>query len=129
MENDLFNQLLAIGKTGDFSQISSLTGAGSWDEVIKITPHGNGIDSFCKQLPEDEKIAFIKAVAAYENTVGPFGSVTSLVRLLPLIEDNEAVFDWVLKIQIATSTTPMDQNHSRSTTTSKSRNKKDVFRA
>jgi|AntRauTorckE6833_2_1112554.scaffolds.fasta_scaffold05603_3 ankyrin repeat protein len=97
MEKDVFKQLLDIGLSGDFSKVDSVTGAGSWDEVIKITPHRNGIDSFCQGLALGERKAFVKAVAVYENTAGSLGSVTSLARLLPLIENDEDIFDWILQ--------------------------------
>ena len=43
-------------------------------------------------------MAFIKAVAAYEDTVDGLGSVTLLHHLLPHINDSDhAVVDWILR--------------------------------
>lgn len=94
----VFQSLLAIGRTGRFAEVSSLSGAGVHEQVLHFADdlRGSRIESL-RQLSAEDRVGFIKAVAVYENSVGGIGSVTALQRLLPLVEDEDhALLDWVL---------------------------------
>ena len=44
-----------------------------------------------------ERVAFVKALAVYEDTVGGLGSTTGLKQVFPLVPDGDyAVMDWIL---------------------------------
>jgi hypothetical protein len=94
----LFDSLLAIGRSGRFEGIHSLPGVGVHDTISRFADtHRKALIGYFIALDESDKGFFVKAVAAYENTVGGLGSVTTLHSLLPLMEDpNHSIIDWIL---------------------------------
>lgn len=94
----LIELLLALGRAEDYSAIGDVPGAGVHAEVLRFS------DSLRRDnLPQIEvlsgsdRVAFAKALAVYENTVGGLGSVTALERVLPLVHDHDhALLDWIL---------------------------------
>lgn len=101
---DVCDQLLDIGTRKAFEEISGVPGAGSWNGVAKVS-HSTTIRTYCEMLNQNHRAAFIKAIAAYEDTIptthsgGPLGSTTALefllTRLTPKYHDS--VLDWVLR--------------------------------
>lgn len=95
---DLIERLLRAGLAEDCESIARLSGAGIHAQVLRFSDslRGARLDAIA-QLPQAECLAFAKALAIYENTVGGLGSVTALQRVLPLLQDrNHAVLDWIL---------------------------------
>jgi len=95
---ELFEGLLSIGRSGRFEDVQSLPGAGIHAKVLRLADaHFQTIIGYVAKLNNSDRRCFIMAVAAYENTVGGLGSVTSLFRLLPLVDDpDHVVIDWIL---------------------------------
>jgi hypothetical protein len=95
---NLLEKLTEIGKKGVLDEIKGVMGAGIHSEICQIAgSEREEITTFCKSLSSSERIAFVKAIAAYENTVGGIGSVTSLTVLLPLVEDpDKSTLNWIL---------------------------------
>lgn len=96
---NFFDQLLEIGRHERYDEIHRVPGAGVQEAVIHFAGSGlHQVLKFCKDLPRDDRRAFIMAVAKYEDSVGGIGSVTTLHRLLPLAEDPKAeLLDWILQ--------------------------------
>ena len=93
-----FAHLLSIGRAGRFADTQKLPGAGVHAAVLRLADsHMNALLSYFVELDQPARSCFIKAIAAYEDTVGGLGSVTTLHRLLPLTEDpDHAILDWIL---------------------------------
>ncbi len=96
--NALFNSLLLIGRSGHFQDALSLPGATQHGAVLRIADTNRQLlVSYFDKLEQSDRPGFIKAIAAYENTVGGLGSVTTLKRLLPLLtEQYEETLNWIL---------------------------------
>ena len=94
-----FSDLLALGRTEDYSAISGLPGAGTHADVLRVADvHRKALLAFFADLSPPDRVSFVKAVAVYENTVGGLGSVTTLHYLLPDIDDpDHAILDWILR--------------------------------
>lgn len=94
----LFDGLLTIARDRRFDGVVDLPGAGQHRAVLRIADvHLSALIDFVEQVPKQVRADFVKAVAAYENTVGGLGSVTTLKRLLPLLGDSELeALDWIL---------------------------------
>ena len=93
----LLESLLAIGRSEHFADVVRLPGAGNHAAVLRLSDHHAEIlVTFVTALSNDDRIAIEKAVAAYEHTVGGVGSVTTLQRLLPLIDDPaRSTLEWI----------------------------------
>jgi len=94
----VFECLVRIGQYGNYPAITDVPGAGNPECVIRFSNSllGTFLADIARLSPSD-RAAFVKAVAAYEDTVGGLGSVTALQRLLPLIQDDDhAILDWIL---------------------------------
>jgi hypothetical protein len=95
----LVDQLVAAGLAEDFAAVASLPGAGNHAQVLRFASslRGDGLKAVVEGMTDAQRIAFIKALAVYENTVNGLGSVTPLCRLIPLAPgDDEATIDWVV---------------------------------
>jgi len=95
----LVDQLVAAGLAEDFAAVASLPGAGNHAQVLRFASslRGDGLKAVVEGMTDAQRIAFIKALAVYEDTVNGLGSVTPLCRLIPLAPgDDEATIDWVL---------------------------------
>lgn len=78
-------ELLECGIRGDYVSIQTLPGAGDRRKVSQLTAGDlNVAAEFFNALRVPEQIAFLKAVAAYEDTAGGMGSVTLLETLASL---------------------------------------------
>jgi hypothetical protein len=96
--SELNKMLLNAGRSIDFDSILSFPGAGSHKQVLNFSDkiRGQLLDEFCL-LGFSDRVAFVKALAVYENSVGGLGSVTALHRILPLMpDDNHILLDWIL---------------------------------
>lgn len=83
--SQLLQQLLDYGIRGDFDAIKQLPGAGNRGDVARLTDGGLSVSTeFFESLHTVEQVAFLKAVAAYEDTAGGMGSVTLLEHLASL---------------------------------------------
>jgi len=94
----LVEQLVAVGRTGDFRAAEGLPGAGSHAQVVRFSSslRGDGLKVLDALTSEDLR-AFVKALAVYEGTVNGLGSVTALHHVLPLVKDEDhSLVDWVL---------------------------------
>jgi hypothetical protein len=92
-------RLLEIGRSERFSEIAGIPGLQDHSSVLQLAGvYHDDIVSFTKVLSSDDRVAFVKAVAMVEHSVGGLGSVTNLERLFPLADDPErTVLDWVLR--------------------------------
>lgn len=99
MRSSLFSGLLECGRTAEFVRINKLPGAGVHHEVLRLADRDFwDLLKFFESLEQEDRIALLKAIAVYEHSVGGLGSVTTLHRLLPLVEDSDrSVLDWILK--------------------------------
>ena len=78
-------QLLDYGIRGDFDAIKQLPGAGNRREVTRLTDGGLSLSTeFFERLNTVEQVAFLKAVASYEDTADGVGSVTLLEHIASL---------------------------------------------
>jgi hypothetical protein len=94
----IFQALINCGRREDYSAVAAIPGAGIHAQVLDFsdTLRRSGLDQV-KALSGDDRVAFVKALATYEHTVGGLGSVTALERVLPLVpDDDHAVLDWIL---------------------------------
>lgn len=97
----LLQSLLTAGRTGDFGSIAGLPGAGVHHQVCIFSERlcGPLLDEIAS-LPTQDRAAFAKAVAVYENSVGGLGSVTALQHVLRLfrndVHEGQMVIDWIL---------------------------------
>ena len=95
-------QLLDCGIRGDFDAIKQLPGAGNHGDVMRLADRGLRISTeFFGSLNTVEQGAFLKAVAAYEDTAGGMGSVTLLEKLASLksLRDDDPrreAYAWIL---------------------------------
>lgn len=96
---ELYDQLLEIGRSQRFDEITRIPGAGNHAEVVRFAGSGlEGLLNFCKVLEQGDRRALIRAVAMYEDTVAGIGSVTTLQRLVPLADDPKGdLLDWILR--------------------------------
>jgi hypothetical protein len=95
---NLIKSLVAAGRNEDFGSVTMLPGAGVHSEVLAFSDQirGLAVDEI-GQFSVYDRVAFVKALAAYENSVGGLGSVTALQRVLPFVPDEDhQVFDWIL---------------------------------
>lgn len=83
--SQLLQRLLDCGMRNDFDAIRELPGAGNRGDVTRLTRGDSSVPTeFFNGLNITEQVAFLKAVAAYEDTADGVGSVTLLERLAPL---------------------------------------------
>lgn len=96
---DIFDGLLKLGRSNNFDKIAVIHGAGDHAAVCELASrYKRDVIDYVSQLSQPDQIAFIKAIATYEDTVGAIGSVTSLFYLMPMVQDYEEVLlDWVLR--------------------------------
>lgn len=104
MQLDLsLEKLLQAGRAGAFSDIAAdITGlpelCPNMAVVQLLDRSRDQLVPYAKHLSGSDLIAFIKAIAVLEHQVGGRGSVTHLVRLLPLVADPDRIFlDWILR--------------------------------
>jgi hypothetical protein len=94
----VLEELLNLGKSDVLANVIGMPGAGVHHDVVLFSTFRERIITFASQLSPKDQAAFVKAVAAYEDTVGGIGSVTLLRHLLPILDDPERnVLDWVLR--------------------------------
>lgn len=96
--DDLIARLIAVGMAQSWTDIAGLVGAGDHQKVLRyssdIRTHRIG---YLQTLEHSQIHAFAKALAAYEDTVGGLGSVTTLSVVIPLLGEGEnATLDWIL---------------------------------
>lgn len=96
---EIFKGLLKIGQEECFENITQIPGSGVHKHVCDIvSKHREKMLEFFINLSLVEKLAFIKAIAVYEESVQGVGSITSLrefFRNTPEIYIE--ALDWVLK--------------------------------
>ena len=94
----LIEKLVSAGRAGNFRTVEALPGAGNHAQVLRFSSslRGEILEVFDAMTYQD-RVAFVKALAVYENTVNGLGSVTALKQLLPLVQDDDhSLIDWVL---------------------------------
>jgi hypothetical protein len=96
----LVGELLAVGRAGNPSAASSLTGAGSHAKVVLAASRMRGpILNEIAAWPVADRVALAKSFAVYEDTVGGIGSVTALAYLMRLFRDSAdqgyETFAWI----------------------------------
>ncbi|MBK7015124.1 MAG: hypothetical protein IPH39_05975 [Sulfuritalea sp.] len=93
------DKLVEIGQSGNFLALADLPKFQDHRSVCSLADeHRNHVVAFARALAADDLIAFVKAVAMLEHSVGGLGSVTNLRRLLPLVPDRERhLLDWILR--------------------------------
>lgn len=106
MVGEICVRLLDIGTRKAFDEVVEVPGAGSFEGVTKIV-YESKIRHYCESLKQSQRAAFVKAVAAYENTIpsdsstswSPLGSTTALESLIPLLSKkyHDSVLDWILR--------------------------------
>ena len=90
--------LINCGRDEDYSAVAAIPGAGVHALVLRFsdTLRHSGLEQI-ESLSASDRVAFVKALAVFEHTVGGLGSVTALERVLPLIpDDDHAILDWIL---------------------------------
>lgn len=96
---EFINLLLEAGKSADPNKALLLPGAGNFSDVSHFS--GNLHLRLLASWPLSDRIAFTKALACYEGSIGDLGSVSALWRVLPLFQDSPAVgyevYNWILK--------------------------------
>lgn len=94
----LIEQLVAAGLADDFAAVASLPGAGNHAQVLWFASSLRGAGRrVVDDMAPSHRVAFVKALAVYENTVSGLGSVTGLRDLLPLAPGAaHELIDWVL---------------------------------
>ena len=94
----LLESLLTVGRSEQFGDVGRLSGAGHHATMLRLSDHhAETLVAFVTALNNKDRAAFVKAVAAYEHTVGGVGSLTTLHRLLPLVEDpDRSVLGWIV---------------------------------
>lgn len=100
MQLDLvLENLLQAGRTEAFADIARLPELCPNMAVVQLMDRcRDQLVPYAKHLSENDRIAFIKAIAVIEHQVGGRGSVTHLERLLPLVSDPERILlDWILR--------------------------------
>lgn len=95
----ILQALLRIGREEAFGDLAEITSLRTHDSVLRLADeHRSAVVAFARELPPEDRIAFIKAIAMLEDSVGGLGSVSNLELLLPLAPDPErTLFDWVLR--------------------------------
>ena len=99
----IFEALIECGRRSDFLTVATIIGAGTHTQVSRFSDslRRHGLHKV-RALPVFDRIAFVKALAVYEHTVGGLGSVTALERVLPLIPDEDhCVLDWILSTTLS----------------------------
>ena len=96
---DIFTRLLDLGRRSAFDEIEILPGAGVHNKVLWLADGGlQRLMQFFDTVARSDRPGFIKPVAVYENTVGGLGSVTTLQKLMPLVEDKDGdLLDWIVR--------------------------------
>lgn len=94
----IIESLVTAGRAEDYASVAAIPGASVHSEVLRFSDSlRRGGLAPIEELSALDRIAFTKALAVYENTVGGLGSVTALERVLPLIQDEDhAILDWIL---------------------------------
>lgn len=90
--------LVNCGRQEDYSAVAAIPGAGVHARVLRFsnTLRRSELEQI-EALSAGDRVAFVKALAIFEHTVGGLGSVTALERVLPLIPDHDgAVLNWIL---------------------------------
>jgi len=96
----LIDDLLEIGRAGDFRAAKKLPGAGVHSQVVLASSHfRDGFVDKVAALPLDDRIALAKALAVYEDSVGGIGSVTAVQHVMRLfgdaVEQGYETFRWI----------------------------------
>jgi hypothetical protein len=96
---DIFARLLDMGLRLAFDEVELLPGAGIHNEVLWLADGGlRSLQRFFETISVADRPGFIKALAVFENTVGGLGSVTTLEKLLPLVDDDGGeLLDWIVR--------------------------------
>ena len=90
--------LVTYGRDEDYSAVAAIPGAGVHAQVLRFSDslRRGGLEQI-EVLSASDRVAFVKALAAFEDTVGGLGSDTALERVLPLIADEDhTVLNWIL---------------------------------
>jgi dTDP-4-dehydrorhamnose reductase len=95
----LLRELVAIGKSGEFSKIPLVAELQDHSSVLRLADvHHDQLIAFAMSQPLADQIALVKSIAVVENQIGGLGSVTNLERLLALVLDPERkLLDWILR--------------------------------
>ena len=90
--------LVTYGREKDYTSVAAMPGAGIHAQVLRFSESlGRSELEQIEALSASDRVAFVKALAVYEHTVGGLGSVTALERVLPLVADEDhAVLNWIL---------------------------------
>jgi hypothetical protein len=94
----IIQALVTCGREENYSAVASIPGAGVHAQVLRFSDslRRGGLEQV-EALSARDRMAFVKALAVFENTVGGLGSVTALERALPLVADEDhTVLDWIL---------------------------------
>ena len=77
----IIRTLVTYGRDENFSAVTTLPGAGIHAQVLRFSDslRRSGLDQVEALSPSD-RVAFAKALAVYEHSVGGLGSVTALER-------------------------------------------------
>lgn len=102
MDTDAFiDLLLDVCRTGNLNNAVKLPGAGVQSQVLLATCRlrGAAIQRIA-DLPISDRVAFAKALAVYENSVGGIGSVTALRYVMCLfgdaVHEGYETFSWIV---------------------------------
>ncbi len=95
----ILHALVAIGKKGTFRDLAEIESLRTHRAVLRLAgEHSSVLVDYARDLTLDDRVAFIKAIAMLEESVGGLGSVSSVARLLPLVPDpKRMLFGWVLR--------------------------------
>lgn len=79
----LIEGLLEVGRAGDLQAATELPGAGVHSQVVLASSRFRGavVDKVAR-WPVADRVAFAKALAVYENSVGGIGSVTAVQHVM-----------------------------------------------
>lgn len=102
METDEFvDALLELGRSGNLQAVTNLPGAGVHQKVCNMTSRFRGqVLERIATLSVEDRVALVKALAMYENSVGGLGSVTAVPYVMRLfgdaIEIGYQTFQWIV---------------------------------
>lgn len=94
---EILTAITAAARSRELDAVRTVSGAGVHSAVVELSTHGREIVEWASGLLEEDRIPFIQALAAFEDTVGGIGSVTALRWLVrsPLDPNREALA-WIL---------------------------------
>ena len=98
----LIAELFEVGRTDNLASAATLPGAGVHNQVVLVASHlrKGATLAWIAALSVADRVAFAKALAFYEHSVGGIGSVTALEPVMRLLSDSVdqgyETFQWIL---------------------------------